>query len=516
MHYPIINPTLKGENVEKSIIIIGGGLAGLAAGCYGRMNGYRTSIFEMHDKAGGVCTAWKRKGYTIEGALHWISGTKPRTNFYKFWEELGAAQRWQVFNHEQFDLIEDENGKVFTLDSDIDRMEQQMMEFAPEDEAVIREFIKVMRDCGQYDIPADNPPELYSLLDYIKMIKMLPLLMLMRKWGKISQVDYARRFKNPFLREILSSLSPEGELADCPAYTIPWVLALLNHRKAGYVIGGSLALVSYIQKRYLDLGGELYFKERVNKILVDNDKAVGVRLADGTEHRGDIVISAADGRTTIFDMLEGKYIDDTIRGYYDNFALFPPLVYIGLGVAYKFDDIPPSVIGLTFPLEKPVIIAGKEEKKIRVLINNFDPTVAPEGKTVIKVQLNTDYDYWEKLSKDPERYKAEKDQIADTVVALLEKRFPGLAAQVEMRDVATPMTWVRYTGNWKGSYEGWMMTTKTFMMQMSKTLPGLDNFYMAGQWVNPGGSIPGAVMSGRQTIQIICKKDKKKFITSKP
>ena len=96
----------------------------------------------------------------------------------------------------------------------------------------------------------------------------------------------------------------------------------------------------------------------------------------------------------------------------------------------------------------------------------------------------------------------------------LDKRFPGLAGQVEMRDVATPMTWVRYTGNWKGSYEGWMITTETFMMQMSKTLPGLENFYMAGQWVNPGGGMPTAVMSGNHTIQIICKKDKKSFVTS--
>jgi len=501
--------------MEKSIIIIGGGLTGLAVGCYGRMNGYRTSVFEMHDKAGGVCTGWQRKGYTIDGAMNWLVGTKPGTSFYKFWEELGAVQQWQIFNHDQHSLIEDENGKVFTMYTDIGRLEQQMMEFAPEDEVVIREYCKAVHDCERFDMPVDKPQELYSLVDSIKMIKMLPFLRFMRKWSKISTVDYARRFNNPFLREVIS-LSSEDELADMPALAMPMVLAWLHQKDGGYVIGGALALVSYIRQRYLDLGGELHLKARVEKILVENDKAVGIRLADGTEHRGDIVISAADGHTTIFDMLDGKYINDKIRGYYDNFALFPPLVYIGLGIARKFDDMPPSVNGLTFPLEKPVTIAGKEQKILSVLIYNFDPTLAPEGKTVIKVQFNTDYDYWERLYKEPERYKTEKEQIADTVVTLLDKRFPGLAAQVEMRDVATPMTWVRYTGNWKGSYEGWMMTTKAFMTQMSKTLPGLENFYMAGQWVNPGGGMPTAAMSGRHTIQIICKKDKKKFITSTP
>jgi phytoene dehydrogenase-like protein len=215
-------------------------------------------------------------------------------------------------------------------------------------------------------------------------------------------------------------------------------------------------------------------------------------------------------------MLDGKYIDDKIRGYYDNLQLYPPLLYIGLGVARKFDDVPSSTEGLTFSLEESVTIAGKEQETLNALIYNFDPTLAPKGKTVIRVYFTTDYEYWERLYKEPERYKAEKEQIADTVVALLDRHFPGLAAQVEMRDVATPMTWVRYTGNWRGAYEGWMMTPKSLMIQMDKTLPGLDNFYMAGQWVNPGGSMPAAVMSGRHTIQFICKKDKKKFVTSTP
>jgi len=112
---------------EKSIIIIGVGITGLSAGCYCRMNGYRTSIFEKHDKAGGVCTGWKRKGYTIDGAMHWLLGTRPGTGFYKFWEELGAAQQWQVFYHDQYYIIEDKSGKAFSMYIEIDRLEQQMM-----------------------------------------------------------------------------------------------------------------------------------------------------------------------------------------------------------------------------------------------------------------------------------------------------------------------------------------------------------------------------------------------------
>jgi phytoene dehydrogenase-like protein len=51
---------------------------------------------------------------------------------------------------------------------------------------------------------------------------------------------------------------------------------------------------------------------------------------------------------------------------------------------------------------------------------------------------------------------------------------------------------------------------------MSRTLPGLRDFYMAGQWVEPGGGVPTAATSGRNVIQIICKKDRKKFTTQTP
>ncbi len=501
--------------MEKSIIIIGAGLAGLSAGCYGQMNGYRTSIFEMHDKSGGVCTGWKRKGYTIDGAMHWLVGTRPGKVFYNIWEELGAVQGKTVIDHEQYMRIEGEGGKVLTIYADIDRLQQHMNELAPEDKDTIADFIKAVRTCARIDMPVEKAPELYGIIDGIKMVKMLPYMRFMRKWGKISTADFTRRLKNPFLRESLS----EALAGDFPDFSILFMLmtfAWLHQKLAGYPLGGSLELVQGIERRYLSLGGELHFSSRVDKILVENDKAVGVRLADGMEHRGDIVISAADGHTTIFEMLDGKYVDDKIRSYYDQPRLFPPLIYIGLGVARTFSDVPPSVVGLTYPLDSPTTIAGKEHRRLGVQIYNFDPTLAPKGKTVLKVQFNTDYDYWKKLRQEPERYKDEKERIADQVVALLDRRFPGLAAKVEMRDVATPITWERYTGNWRGSYEGWLPKLGNFLKNMNKTLPGLDNFYMAGQWVEPGGGMPAAAMSGRNVLQIICKQDNKQFVAKTP
>ena len=500
---------------EKSIIIIGAGIAGLSAGCYGQMNGYNTHIFEMDTKPGGVCTSWKRKGYTIDGCMHWLVGSSPASNFYPIWEELGIMRNHTFIDHDEYLRVEGKDGKYLALYSDPSRLEQHMKELAPEDSDVIEDFIKGIRKCIGFDMPADKAPELYNLFDTIKMVfKMLPYLGLLRKWRKLTITKFASRFKNPFMREAF--LTPVGDITDFPMLALLMPLAWVHQKTAGYPLGGSLELSSTIAKRYLNLGGNINYKSPVTQILVENDKAIGIKLADGTKHYGDIVISAADGRTTIFDMLEGKYINDKIRGYYDALPLFPPLLHVAFGVNRTFDELPHSVSGFYLPIEEPITIAGKELTRLNLYVYNFDSSLAPKGKTVIKFIISTVFDYWDELYKEPQRYKQEKERIAEQLISLLDKRFPGLADQVEMCDVATPMTWVRYTGNWKGSYEGWLIGSKSLGMRMSKTLPGLENFYMVGQWVEPGGGLPPAAMSGRNVTQIICKQDKRPFVTTTP
>jgi phytoene dehydrogenase-like protein len=344
------------------------------------------------------------------------------------------------------------------------------------------------------------------------------------KWMGMTIRDFAKQFKNPFMREVMSEGLPNAFFfePDMSLMVVLSTLAYLHVKSAGYPIGGAPKFVSSIEQRYHDLGGEIHYKSPVAKILVEadpsgqGDRAVGVRLADGTEHCADIVISAADGHTTLFDMLEGKYLNDKIRGYYDSLPLFHPIFFISLGVNRTFEKKPPSIAGEIFPLDGPIHIAGRECGWLAPHIYDFDSSLAPKGKTLMRVMLPADYEYWSNLRKqDHERYKKEKQQIADQVIARLDKRFPGLADQVEMCDVATPATFERYTGNWQASWMGWLYTAKTMRMSISKTLPGLDNFYMVGTWVLNSG-LPFAAVSGRHVTQILCKKDNKPFVTTVP
>ncbi|HYA85812.1 MAG TPA: NAD(P)/FAD-dependent oxidoreductase [Nitrospirota bacterium] len=498
---------------EQSIIVIGGGIAGLSAGCYGQMNGFRTRIFEMHKKKpGGLCTSWKRQGYTVDGCIHWLVGSGPNSKFYTIWQELGALEGKTIINHEEYGRVEGPDGKQFIVYTDLDRLEKHMKELAPEDGALINEFIAAARRCTRFEPPIEKAPEVASFFDLAKIVVThFSLLRTLRKWNRISLREYAARFKNPLLREAF----PMFFVPDFPVSFMLMTFAWMHKKAAGYPVGGSLEFSRGIEKRYLSLGGEMHYKAKVVRILTENNRAVGIRLEDGAEYRADYVVSAADGHATIFEMLEGKFLDETIKAYYEKLLPFPALVYVALGVKREFGEIRPSVGGITIRLQEPILIGNQKHTHIGVRFYNYDPTLAPEGRTLVAVMLNTDYEYWKELREDDERYKAEKERIANTLIAILDKRFPGFASQVEMHDVASPITFVRYTGNWKGSFEGWQVTPETwsFGRRMKKTLPGLDNFYMAGHWVEPGGGLPIAALSGRNVIQIICKENKKKFTT---
>ena len=193
----------------KKVTIIGAGIAGLSAGCYLQMNGYNTDIYELHTTPGGLCTSWKRKDYTFDGCIHWLMGSHPGNPFYNLWNELIKMDEVQFILHETLFDIEVKNHKdkygssVFHLYSNINQLEKYMKDIAPEDSLVIDEFIESIRVLQKWDLPPniEKAPELLSVMDKLKMLKLYPFLKYVKKWKDVLISDFAKRFKNPFIRD---------------------------------------------------------------------------------------------------------------------------------------------------------------------------------------------------------------------------------------------------------------------------------------------------------------------------
>ncbi len=497
---------------EKSIIIIGGGLAGLATGCYAQMNGYRAQILEHHYEPGGVAKAWKHKDYLIDGGVHYLMGHRPGSACHDLYRELGVFKnRTYPDLQEYVHYIDEHTGQRLSFTGDLEQLTRDLKKIAPEDEKLIDEFIAGVRALQKTDMfkMMETPVELMGLFGFAK--QMWGLRRSLRYLGgSYNQpiVEFSKAAKSPSLRRMLMHLF----LPEVPAWFTLLTLALLANRQMGFLAGSCADFTASLRERFESLGGTMRFNATVTEILVENDRAVGVRLEDGSEHRSDVVISAGDGYSTIFKMLGGRYTGKQIDKCYKTWERLRPLMTISFGVNRDFSKESPHCFVL---LKKDMTVGNVTIDGFPLRFFNYGTQFSPPGKTVVQVLLITDWKYWnDLLQSDREKYEAAKKAVTAETLARLEVHYPGITSQVEVTDIATPYTTWRYTLNHEGAFMGWAPTPKALRTPLKKTLPGLDNFYMAGQWVMPGGGVPPCFYSGRHVIQLLCKRDGKKFTTT--
>jgi phytoene dehydrogenase-like protein len=495
------------------VVIIGAGIAGLSCGCYLQMNGIQTEILEAGDLPGGLCTSWHRGPYVFDGCLRWLMGAQPPSAFYQIWTELGAIAGRKVFIHNEILRIEWADGKTLSVPSDLDELAREFKQFAPEDSGLIDQLVRDARRCAPLEPPLENPLELMNPFEKTRLgLRYLFMVPAVMRYKNLPITSYVARYKNKVLREALQIIVGNEDMS---ALVLVMLLAFRTRRNTGFVAGGSWDFAMAITDRYKRLGGTLHLNTRVASVTVENNRATGVQCADGTSVPAATVVSCADGHTTIFKMLDGKFVDKNIRFLYDHCLTFPPLLQVSLGIKRVFPGAPHT---LNLPLIQPLRVDDRTpHDRLEVETFGTDSGLCPEGTTMMTLRLPTNYEYWMNLKKnDVQRYRAEKRRIVQEAVATLEHRFPGLTPHIERSDIATPATFVRYTGNWQGSYEGWLPTPRILGRRIPYTLPRLKNFYMAGHWVVAGGGLPSAALAGRYVAQMICAQFRKPFVPQKP
>ena len=263
-------------------------------------------------------------------------------------------------------------------------------------------------------------------------------------------------------------------------------------------------------------GGKIRYNTPVKKITIKDDQTQSLLVRNNVIHHGDITISAADWHWTIFDALEGKYVNAKMIKLKElkKLKVFYSVLQFSFGISKDLKEYPHFS---RFPIEQPIISPdGTKYERMEAHIYNYDDTMAPKGKTTVVVSFYTEYaDYWINLRKsDRPKYREVKKEFIETITTLLDKRLGGIKDHIEMVDFATPATYLRYTNNWKGSTQGWLPGENLIAPSPVKlTIPGLKNFYLSSHWNQPGGGLPIAISTGREVAKAICKNQKKKFKT---
>lgn len=219
-------------------------------------------------------------------------------------------KKLKFFYHNVLGGVEDENGNKVNIFTDPDKLEKELKFIAPEDTKFINSLIKAIKKLANFDLMPSKPMELWNPFDYfLSQFKIAPVIIYLIKWRK-SMEDMTKQCKSPLLKRVLN----QDFFSHFPAYFFIFSLGHLHNKNAGYPIGGSLPFAHLLEKKYLASGGKIHYNCKVIKINVKNNQAVGITLENGEIHDdADIMISAADGYYTIFEMLEGKYINEKIR-----------------------------------------------------------------------------------------------------------------------------------------------------------------------------------------------------------
>lgn len=488
--------------MSRSVIVIGAGIGGLSAGCYARMNGFDTKVFEMGTTPGGMCTSWKRKGYVFDGSIHHLAGTAEGTPLNTMWKSLGALPADILFP-EELVTVKDAEGRALTVYYDARRLVEELKRFAPGDAEKIEAYVRFSREFENIDFLE------MGFWKWTDWVARLPKMIRIMKRGKIAMVEYAKNFNDPLLRKFFPTF--QYDWGDTPVMLHLNILAGSRQKRYGWYPEGSLAFSTAIAHRLTALGGEICYRSEAEKILVKDDRAIGVQLKSGESHFAEAVISNTTGYTTAVKFLESRYLTQAQRIKYAQPQEDTKMgIHVSFGANRDLSSEPHAMVLFT---EQPFEIAGVQRDRIDMENFAFDRSMAPKGKSSIKALYDTGYGYWEKLAENPERYRAEKDRIARITLEQLETFYPGITAQTEAIDVATPLTTERYTGNGRSYGNASEINPKEMMRSMMNkplSLPGLKSCYLIGQSVG-GAGIPGCAGMGRNAVKALCKESGMKF-----
>lgn len=479
----------------KHIIVIGAGVAGLSAAIYARKLGYATDLYEKNPIPGGECTGWDRGGCHIDNCIHWLIGTAPGTELNNLYRETRLLdERTDIYRYPVM-YTSYMGGEHVSLYPNIEQTRKEWKALSPQDSGEIDALMDASRLGMDICIPAGLPGEMLGAINGTKLLlASRSMFSLMKRYKGMSTQDLVDRFKHPLLKACISDFCPKESKAE----SFATMYGNYAGGDGGVPVGGSQKAARRMQERFAKLGGVYHGASPVTRIVVENGKATGIVLSDGSFVPADYIIPACDADFTFSHLLDASYMPQKIREYFDN-----PKKYViyGMFQAAWLVDSPQAPFGIEAMIDVPEL---KTESwlndRLTLKCYAYEPSFAPPGKQIVQVLWGCSHDawkFWENLSE--EAYKTKKNELAHAVQAMIEQRFPAYSGKLTLLDSWTNRTYAKWCNAHDGYNQACIMTKETDPRKDYPTpyLKNLSNVVLAGQWMSPPGGIPGSCVSGK-------------------
>ena len=490
------------------IIVIGSGFGGLSAAARLAARGHDVELFEKRDKLGGRAYVYEINGFQFDGGPTVI--TAPWL-FDEIWELAGKPRE------EYFELVEcdpyyrifDHNRRAFNYNGDHDFILSQIEKWNPADKQGYTRFMATTKDIFDTGMALIDKP----FLHVSDMVRAVPDLVRLQSYRSV--YGYVSKFiEDDFLRRVFSfhPLLIGGNPLDAASL---YVLIHYLEREWGihYALGGTGAIVDGFGRLLDELGATVQLNTEVAEILVDRPangkgpgRVRGVRLANGTEHEADAVVSNADVAWTYLNMIpeehRRKNTDQRIRDYKYSMSLF--VIYFGTSKRYIEAEA-----GFPQLAHHNIILSERYEELLRTIFRNrdlpadfslylhmptiTDPSMAPAGSEAFYVlspvpHLGAEID-WATVGP---RYR-------DLILDFLEENYlPGLRDNLSALHYIDPP---HFEGT-LNSYLGSAFSIQPTLLQSAWFRPhnrseDFENLYFVGAGTHPGAGLPGVLSSGK-------------------
>ncbi len=504
-------------------IVVGSGLGGLtAASILARHAGKRVLVLERHYTAGGFTHTFHRPGYEWDVGVHYVGDVhRPGTLLRRAFDHLTDGELAWADMGEVYDTVVIGDDR-YEFAAGREAFRQRMHSYFPHRTDAIDRYLEriraTVRTSKRYFLEKALPPLLGALAG--------PLLRgpALRDARRTVREVMAEISDDPRLTAVLTGQYGDYGLPPSQASWFMHALLVAHYLGGGaYPVGGSARIAATILPSIERSGGAVVTSADVAQIVVERNRAVGVRLAGGEEVRAPIVISDAGiavtyGRLVPREVAARAGLSPTVPGAPPSFAhlsLYVGLRHdaaaLGLGRSnlwvYPGDDHDRSIARFASDPDAPLPVVYLSFPSAK------DPDFARRypGRATIEVVGVAPHAWFARWQDTPwkkrgDDYEAFKRKLADRMMDALVRQCPSIAGKVDHAELSTPLSTTQFAGHPHGEIYGLSHTPARFAARHLRPHTPIANLFLTGADICTAG-VGGALMGGVMTATAITRRN---------